>query len=638
MFTIFLASGFYYILNSQMIRDKNMLLESRNKNLEASYRAVVQMYSISVSNYFHNSIMQPRVIDLLKQASTASEDELSIIRGTLYRELYPTFKGDLAKNGITQLQFHKANGDSLLRFHRPDKNADPLLDVRPLLKQVHDTKTFGFGFEGGRFRTAFRYIYPIFDDKELLAMVDLSLYYDQIVKELSKLLTAKHYLLVTRKNISSQMVFEQQKNLFVRSPFSDEFTLINPKISVISNNTIKSPMVEMLNPIIKENYDIEKLLLKGDSFSLPVIKEDKGYCVNFFAIKDANKNLAGYITTYENLDELLIIEEKYRYFITFGLVAIAFLGYFLYYYFLQKKRILVEKIQFEAIVNNTTSGIILLNEDHTIRFINKQGLETLEYTAAELLNKDAHDMIHFHPHILKDSACPIINALSSRTQYTGEEIFVSKNGVYLVVHTTVIPFEFEDDEIGAMLIFENITEEKKNKEMIEHLAYYDSLTNLPNRKLLIDRLEQAIAHSGRSMEYCGILFIDIDNFKTLNDTQGHNVGDTFLQEIAVRLHDNSRTSDTVSRFGGDEFIVLTENLGTNKDEAMVNLKQIANKLRLYLNKPYFLDNLTYYSTASIGGVVFCGNSKNADDVLKLADNAMYDIKKSSKDDIKIVFF
>ena len=193
---------------------------------------------------------------------------------------------------------------------------------------------------------------------------------------------------------------------------------------------------------------------------------------------------------------------------------------------------------------------------------------------------------------------------------------------------------------GIVVIFRDITVEKKDKEMIEHLAYYDALTDLPNRKLLLDRLSSALSHTHRSREFGGILFLDLDNFKILNDTKGHNIGDILLKEVAKRLTKELRQCDTVARFGGDEFVVLVTQLGHDEALAREELYKIAQKILISLSEEYhfgtFNHAFSHKCSVSIGGVVFCDGKINVHDILKEADMAMYEVKNNGRNNIKII--
>jgi diguanylate cyclase (GGDEF)-like protein/PAS domain S-box-containing protein len=185
-----------------------------------------------------------------------------------------------------------------------------------------------------------------------------------------------------------------------------------------------------------------------------------------------------------------------------------------------------------------------------------------------------------------------------------------------------------------IVLSRNITERKRAVEEIHTLAFYDPLTRLPNRRLLQDRLQQAQAASVRSAHYGAVMFIDLDHFKTLNDTKGHDVGDLLLQEVAQRLQASVRDGDTVARQGGDEFVVILESLSVDADDAVTQAGFVAEKLRTRLGRAYQLGGHEYHSTPSIGVTLFQGHGERVEDVLKHADTALYQAKSSGRNAIR----
>ncbi|MDX8398804.1 MAG: diguanylate cyclase, partial [Gallionellaceae bacterium] len=180
----------------------------------------------------------------------------------------------------------------------------------------------------------------------------------------------------------------------------------------------------------------------------------------------------------------------------------------------------------------------------------------------------------------------------------------------------------------------DISERKAAEEKIHRLAFYDSLTNIPNRRLLSDRLRQAMAASGRSGRGAALLFLDLDHFKMLNDTLGHEVGDLLLQQVAKRLASCIREGDTVARLGGDEFVVLLEMLSQDTVDAAAQAENIVEKIFVVLKSPYHLGPHEHHSAASIGAVLFRGQKLSADDLLKQADIAMYQAKKAGRNTMR----
>ena len=193
----------------------------------------------------------------------------------------------------------------------------------------------------------------------------------------------------------------------------------------------------------------------------------------------------------------------------------------------------------------------------------------------------------------------------------------------------------EGELIGYHGITREITQRKRLEEQVNRLAFYDTLTHLPNRRLLEDRLTQAMSASHRSNHYGALLFLDLDNFKPLNDTHGHGVGDLLLIEVANRLKTCVREADTVARFGGDEFVVLLCDLDHDKDEAITQAGSIAEKIRQTLSMPYWLDSsIEHRCTASIGATLFKGRDTCEKDLIDAADTAMYQAKENGRNAIR----
>jgi len=187
------------------------------------------------------------------------------------------------------------------------------------------------------------------------------------------------------------------------------------------------------------------------------------------------------------------------------------------------------------------------------------------------------------------------------------------------------------------------TERKKLQDQVRELAFYDELTQLPNRRLLIDRLIQDMAAVKRSNRYSALMFVDLDNFKPLNDLHGHKMGDLLLIEVATRLKSCVRMVDTVSRFGGDEFVVLLSDIGLDKTDSALQAKIVAEKIRSSLNELYRFPlktegkpdtTIEHHWTASIGVVTFGGHESSEEDILTRADKAMYQAKESGRNRVK----
>ncbi|MEA3544009.1 MAG: EAL domain-containing protein, partial [Thermodesulfobacteriota bacterium] len=192
-----------------------------------------------------------------------------------------------------------------------------------------------------------------------------------------------------------------------------------------------------------------------------------------------------------------------------------------------------------------------------------------------------------------------------------------------------------EDKICATL--RDVTERKQAEARIEHLAFYDALTDLPNRRLLLDRLEQNISRARRYGHFGAMLFLDLDRFKNINDSLGHPVGDALLKEVSDRLRHDLRVEDTVSRLGGDEFVMLLSDLGANPANAGAIAQQKAENIRVHLAKKYLIDDHELHITPSIGVAMFpsgTNNQETGNDILRYADTAMYRAKDDGRDTIR----
>ncbi len=203
------------------------------------------------------------------------------------------------------------------------------------------------------------------------------------------------------------------------------------------------------------------------------------------------------------------------------------------------------------------------------------------------------------------------------------------------IDARVSPIHRDDKAFaGYMLMCEDVTEQRRAAELVEYHATYDALTDLPNRRLFMDQLQQTIARARRHGHLSAVLFLDLDNFKTINDSLGHPVGDELLREVAHRLKSRLREEDTVARLGGDEFVLLLPELARDRDEAANGVRSLAEAIHQAIIAPYRLGPHELHVTTSIGISVFPADNETADDVLRQADTAMYRAKETGRNTIR----
>ncbi|PUA29805.1 MAG: diguanylate cyclase [Cellvibrio sp. 79] len=214
-----------------------------------------------------------------------------------------------------------------------------------------------------------------------------------------------------------------------------------------------------------------------------------------------------------------------------------------------------------------------------------------------------------------------------------EERFVTATGKQLFLQTHIMPLAFYDEKV-ALIVSVDITERKNAQAKMEFMAHHDALTGLPNRVQLVERLEHELRRAERHGYFGAVLFIDLDQFKTINDSLGHPVGDRVLEVVASRLQQSVREEDLVARLSGDEFVVVLTVLDQNIETAALRAGEISEKIRSIISQPYMYDNMELRVTCSVGVVVYPDKNNSVHELLRYADTAMYQVKEKGRDSIE----
>lgn len=287
------------------------------------------------------------------------------------------------------------------------------------------------------------------------------------------------------------------------------------------------------------------------------------------------------------------------------------------------------ELRIAATAFETHGSMMITDTNKVILRVNKAFTESTGYTAEEAIGQTPGILRSGRHHA--DFYRAVWETIYRDGTWQGEIWDRRKSGEIYPKWLTISAVKGEDGNVthyvGSHL---DISDRKEAEEKILQLAFYDPLTHLPNRRLLMDKLQHALASSSRMGNEGALLFIDLDNFKMLNDTLGHGIGDLLLQQVAQRLVSCVREADTVARLGGDEFVVLLGGLSMKALEAAVQTEAIGEKILALLNLPYLLDEHEYYCTASIGVAMLDGKSHTADELMKQADIAMYQAKKTGR--------
>jgi diguanylate cyclase (GGDEF)-like protein/PAS domain S-box-containing protein len=292
-----------------------------------------------------------------------------------------------------------------------------------------------------------------------------------------------------------------------------------------------------------------------------------------------------------------------------------------------------DELRLAATTFDIHAAIMITDSDGNILRVNNAFTNITGYSAAEVAGEN--------PRMLQSGKQSpefydeMWRHVNEEGQWEGELWNKRKNGeVYPEWQTITAVTNVAGEVINYIATFQDITERKKAQALIERQALYDTLTDLPNRRFFLDRLQQELA-GVRRREVCGaVLFVDLDHFKSLNDSLGHAAGDVLLQKVARRLVSNVRAEDTVARLGGDEFVVLLPHLHRSEEQSGILVQSIAEKLREAISAPYDIQGHHHVFSPSIGIALFSSESESADDVLRHADTAMYRAKHEGRNRVR----
>lgn len=289
----------------------------------------------------------------------------------------------------------------------------------------------------------------------------------------------------------------------------------------------------------------------------------------------------------------------------------------------------------EHILQSVSDGVHVIDVHGTVLVENAASARMLGWCGDSLVGKHGHQAIHHHhadgsAHALAD--CPIYaTTQDGQVRHIKDDVFWRQDGTHFAVEYSTAPLRDGHGAIyGATVVFRDVTELREAQARLLRQAQYCALTDLPNRALFSDRLTLALALAARNQTKLAVLFVDLDEFKPVNDTLGHAAGDALLKKAAQRMRHCVRQSDTVARLGGDEFVVLLPSIQGHEDALLV-----AEKMRLVLQEPFELDGPVVRISASIGVAIYPDHGSNELELSKRADHAMYLVKAQGRNGVRL---
>jgi diguanylate cyclase (GGDEF)-like protein/PAS domain S-box-containing protein len=334
--------------------------------------------------------------------------------------------------------------------------------------------------------------------------------------------------------------------------------------------------------------------------------------LNAGAMREANtdsthKNLSGYVQIVEDISDRKAMELIVR---------------------VSEEALFEQQERAQVTLNSIGDGVLTTNLAGKVSYLNHVAEAMTGWSMKEALGLPLADVFTVIDADTRDITNPIKRALKENKtiKLPANSLLVRRDGTEAAIEDSIAPIHNRNNEvIGAVIVFHDVTATRAMAEKMMHMAQHDSLTGLPNRTLLIERLTRAIGLASRKKKQLALLFLDVDNFKKINDSLGHSIGDKLLQSVSKRIQDVVRTTDTVCRQGGDEFVVLLTEIEHRNDAA-----QVAEKIIAAFASPHVIDGNTLNVTVSIGVSVYPDDGSDVETTFQHADTAMYHAKTSGR--------
>ena len=629
-----LLIGIFFV--DQYRSQQTLLAEQHEMVLSVAYHATITAYHRDVETRVRLQVLRPEVMDLMENALQAKAHELPLIRGRLYRLMKPV-NDELKQLGLRQFLFHLADDHVLLRFHRPGSAGDPLFHQRPSVRIANQEKRATFGLEIGRSQPGFRYVFPVVREGHHLGSVEVALPFHVIQDNLLDLLKQGEFgLLFKLSNVLAALDPGSREN-FVESSIHPEFAQENPEVSKVMRDFVPAELMPALAPTLRSNPDVQRRMLAGESLVVPVVHAGEDYLVSFLPVRDLDDQLVAYVIRFVKTDALQLVRDNLWHQALLA-VFLCLMIAALFFKLRRKQTELAADIRrremaetglmlYANIFRHSGEAILVTDHENKIIEVNPAFVELTGHAAAEVIGHN--------PSILAsgktgaETYAGMWEALNTVGHWQGELWDRRKNGSIYPKWASISAIRDVRGTVSNYIAsFSDISERKAAEARIERLAHHDALTGLLNRYSLESRLQQVLCSARCDQQHLAVLFIDMDRFKTINDTLGHAIGDQLLIEVARRLERCVRSSDIVARLGGDEFVVVLNTL-ESPHEAM----PIAHKILRRLSKTYQIDGHPLHSSPSIGVAVCPEDGDSVAELLRNADTAMYSAKEKGRKNV-----
>lgn len=592
-------------------------LANEYTDLTSNYRSVLDTYEVLSKALFVEVLNRQPVIDLMSRAVDADVAQRGALRQELLQRVQPTYR-TLQQYQLNQLHFHLPDLTSFLRLHRPAIYGDNLAVIRPAVMMANQRREYVSGFEVGRHEGGFRFIFPLFDRQRFIGTVETSLSYNNFYEQLRKRFPGDYALLI-KKSVVEQRVVDQGKYNLTASPFSRQ--LMQERVGD-HNQPSHVPLerigiiAERLRPRIEQQISANRPVHLATSIS------GQSYAVLLIPMTNVAGQTESYLLKIDQDHNL----EMLRLTCTVTALVMTLLVALLCSYLLsiaRRSQTLKETNQlFHAaidalpypfqVIDTRNYKILVANNKTSLNGKPVEGLTC--YSVSHGASAPCDDPQH---------PCPLTLALQQRQTVVVEHIHRNQDGEERVVEVHGHPIVDADGEIRQCIEYViDVTERKELQKQLIQLAETDALTGAWNRRKFYDLVETELRRAVRYERPVTLLMLDVDHFKQINDTHGHDVGDSVLKELVLLLRSQLRINDLLARSGGEEFLILAPETGLDK------ARLLAEKLVQSVRNHRFSGIEAV--RISVGIAAYQPND-TIDQLVKRADQALYRAKSRGRD-------
>ncbi|MEN8141669.1 MAG: EAL domain-containing protein [Thermodesulfobacteriota bacterium] len=628
----FVVAGLALLTQLNNIKDDNYekhlgLITSRYAH---AYNNIYDQYQQQATTIQSGIMTRYQVLDIYQRLPNADAGQKDQLRHDLYERLSPRFAELQRSLGVRQLHFHLPSNESFLRLHRPSLYGDDLSNYRATVAKVNTLRQPIDGFEEGKVYSGFRFVFPINHGTEHLGSMEVSFSPAAVTTAMMQQYAVLSNFFVKEEASLRKLFPGEMKRAYHPSNFHG-FLHDRDAMTALSQQADQRETPQLKPAQATIDAIVANLLTTGEPQSV----YDSTIDLVFTSIPIHNSvsgEMVAFLTVQSSSD---FFKREQQTFVTIFGLALFSLVMFLLTFFVQCSRNTslqadnIKQLQLAAnVLDNIVEGVVVTDTKANIVSINKSVPAITGFSEAELLGENPrlwrseHHDDAFYQTMWQD--------LLAKGYWRNEIWNRNKDGkVYPAQMTITALKDGAGRVVNYVSVFSDISAAKESQEQMEFLAQYDQLTKLPNRALMNDRISQAIKGARRNGLSFALMLLDLDNFKAINDTQGHKNGDILLIQVAERLLAAVRQSDTVARLGGDEFVALLPDC-----DGPAQATQVAEKIIKTLATPFDLEGQEAHISASVGITIYPNDGDCADTLLKSADTAMYHVKHQSKNNFQ----